>query len=115
MKTLLVFSCVVLFNATCGFADETKSQADTNKFPLVADGALRNVRSPLEEIFQFAFQGNRLTLDRKAWEPKANDKDAAKPAQPNVLAPNIQIRPGAIQQRIQIQGGFGIVGAPNVF
>lgn len=115
MKTLLAFMSVALVFGASGLADETKPAVASAKPPLLADGALRTVRSPLEEIFQFAFQGKRLTLDRKGWEPKANDKGAAKPAQPNIAVPNIQIKPGGIQQRIQIQGAFGVVGAPNMF
>jgi hypothetical protein len=123
MKTLFAFACVSLFCLVNGFADETKPQIQRTKSPLVGDGALQKVRGPLEEMLQFTFQGNRLALDRKGWEKEPKEKEGAKPGalppnvgQPNVAPPNIQIKPGAFgQQRIQIQGGFNIAGAQNIF
>jgi hypothetical protein len=73
MKHVVAVLCVVGPGALLGFAQEA---SQPSKSPLLGEGYLQQVRTPLEHIFRFTFEGSNLKIDRQSWEtaPKGASK-----------------------------------------
>ncbi len=89
-----------------GLAQDKPPAAAKNISPLLSDGFLQKVSKPLQQIFQFTFEGPNLMIDRKGWERAAQDAPKVR-----WFANNMGPGPPVEQLFYQIQAAAGQSGS----
>jgi hypothetical protein len=70
MKYFVITICLVTAVGRYGIAGETNSNGDKSSF--LDAGPMEKLRDPLEQVFRFKIDSGRLSLDRAAWKPLAD-------------------------------------------
>lgn len=111
MQRCAALVCLAASAMGAGLAQDKVAPKEPPQSALLTKGQLQQVRAPLEQIFQFTFEGQALRLDRKQWASGVKD-----PPQPVRVAVGQSPLETLFRQIQKLAGGGGSsmsVGAGN--